>query len=698
MKILSNLKLTKLIENIKRVSERFSVSVAVIIIGVILMLCMLHWDFKDSTMDGLWKATISIIITFFLSVWVYLTSESKKANLHKNVYQIAPLIFWVLFYFGFSSDIDNFENFVFFFLTLAWIIWYLFFAPYLDSKVIPFLKKTSWKTEGLLDIKQTVFYSYFYNISVVFLMSFILWGVLFALWSIWITAVEALFDLRIDSEYTYGNWAIISLALITPIFSLSQIPLEKSITKNDFTENMFFSFLIKFVAIPFIVIYFLILYAYTIKVLANFWDWPKGEVSWMVIWFSIFGYITYVFSYIFEKKNSFIKKFRTVFPYVVVPQIFMLFYAIYLRLNQYDLTINRYFVVVFGLWLLCISLYYILSSKKKLILIPAILTLFTIIISIWPWWVYSLSESRQFDRLEKNLREAHILLPTTSTPPWEYIKPLTDDSDISQELSKDIYSWIDYMCDFDSCNSIKKRFRKIYEDLYIEDQKEWNKRRLEDIERMESRVHFTEYNTKEDNAKSIEEKKNEIYKWPNKWIIVTKITEKIKVKNYFSDKWDIPSSLYFNLKSKEQNIYPIEIENYDYIATIVWVKSWSSNEWVDDFKYIELDIDNKNIILKKGENILETTSIDSIYDSLIELNKTQPQDRNYNGQYNKEDLTFLVNWTKNDYKIIFQHITIPNPAYIEMNAKPDDVELQDIKRITSDFYTWWNWLVLINEK
>jgi len=60
----------------------------------------------------------------------------------------------------------------------------------------------------------------------------------------------------------------------------------------------------------------------------------------------------------------------------------MLFYAIYLRINQYDVTINRYFVVAFGLWLLVISLYYVFSKKKYLSIIPAILTLFTIIISI----------------------------------------------------------------------------------------------------------------------------------------------------------------------------------------------------------------------------------------------------------------------------------------------------------------------------
>jgi hypothetical protein len=89
-----------------------------------------------------------------------------------------------------------------------------------------------------------------------------------------------------------------------------------------------------------------------------------------------------MFSSIFEEANKFIKFFRKCFPFVVIPQIFMLFYAIYLRIAQYDLTMNRYFVVVFGIWLAIISVYFIFSIKKHISYIPFLLTLFTLIISV----------------------------------------------------------------------------------------------------------------------------------------------------------------------------------------------------------------------------------------------------------------------------------------------------------------------------
>jgi len=86
-----------------------------------------------------------------------------------------------------------------------------------------------------------------------------------------ITAIFSLFDLRgILSEKIYADWAVIALVCITPFFGLSKLPTSETFSKNDFSENIFFSFLVKYIAIPFIYIYFIILYLYSTKVLLHF--------------------------------------------------------------------------------------------------------------------------------------------------------------------------------------------------------------------------------------------------------------------------------------------------------------------------------------------------------------------------------------------------------------------------------------------
>jgi hypothetical protein len=163
------------------------------------------------------------------------------------------------------------------------------------------------------------------------------------------------------------------------------LPRITEVTEREYDTNKFFAFVIRFVIIPFVTLYFCILYAYSIKVLLNISDWPKGEVSWLVIGFSIFGYLGYMFSKSYEDGHTAVQIFRRFFPLVVIPQIPMLMYAIILRINQYDLTMNRYFVVIFGIWLTIISLYFVFGKVKSLTVIPATLAGIALLISIGPW-------------------------------------------------------------------------------------------------------------------------------------------------------------------------------------------------------------------------------------------------------------------------------------------------------------------------
>lgn len=583
--------LEKFRENIINISKRFPVSIVIIFSIVTLFFVMLHGNLNNIEETQILRYIFSLIITFFLSLWVYLYTEwTEKLKINKHIFQLFPIWFWVLFYLTFKANFQGEDDLIHFILTLAWIIWYFYFSPFL-KKII---------SNKSLD---EIYYSYFYNLSVVILTSFILGWVLFALWSIWITAVFTLFDIRdfLDDKI-YWDWAILALSFITPIFALTQIPDQKTFNKKSFEENRFFSFLVKYIAIPFIYIYFIILYTYSVKVLLNFQEWPKWEVSWMVIWFSIFGYLIYMFSNIFEEENRFIKFFRKYFPAVVIPQLFMLFYAIYLRINQYDITMNRYFVVVFGIWLWVISLYFTFSKLKQIYFIPTILTIFTIIISIGPWWVYSLPEARQFKRLQVNLEKANILQN------WKII-PLKEYSDITPELSKEIYNWIDYLCDYNDCKTIITLFNNIY---------------------------FQEI--KLNNGIT-----------PSKWEIVPKITEQIKVKSYFDDNYNSPN-IYLYIDSKEW-IFPLDINWY---SKIFKINSYFWDENLEVVKYT----DKNTLEIKENGALIDELDLSEVTKKLSEVyNKTK------NNTISKENMIYELNWKAWVYKLILENININNPAF-----------------------------------
>lgn len=648
-KIFNLINLESLKKNLKTTISRFPISSLIILKISALFLILNHWYFTYLAEQEFWRIIASLIITFFLSVWVYLKTEWLNFNwLKRNLSQIIPILFWIFFYSGFSANLENFENLIFFILTLAWIISFLFFAPY-PKKFL------------LEKLKETVYYTYFYKISVVFLTSFILWITLFILWNIWIASVFELFDLSwLNHSEIIWDWAIFALAFLTPIFALTQIPSKEKCQENHFNENAFFSFLTKYIATPFIFVYFIILYTYTAKVLMNFWEWPKWEVSWMVIWFSIFWFITYIFSYIFQDKNNFIKIFRKYFPFAVLPQILMLAYAICLRIAQYDITINRYFVVVFWFWLTVISLYYIFSKLKKLSFIPATLTIFTILISIWPWSVYELPENRQLQRLEKNLEKAWILKEN-----WE-IKILEKKSDISKKLSKEIYWWIDYLCDFENCNQIIELFSIQYKEILEKDIENFEKRKKEDLEFLEeNEKNFSEEN-KEKIKKDILERE---YEKPREREIVIWITDLIKVQNHHWDFQTENQTIYFNLENNI-NIFPINVSGYSQILKLNEREYW---EWKNNFWKLKLET-WKIEIIQNWEKTAEISIKEFLDEILTEYKKSWIK------KLKTEEMTIIKDW----YKIIFENLTLRNPEY--KSEKKDEENLYNL---------YWNWYILI---
>ncbi len=588
---LENIK-TKLTECFKR----FPIPVIISLILAGVLYTLVHSDLDNDMSSYLVRGVFTLIITFFLSVASALIVESRDEVAYKKAsILVFPLIFWVFFYTTFQIDTDNLKSIIFFLITFIWILATVFVAPYLK-------KTTHKKTTG------PIYYSYFYQTSRVFLMSWIVGVILFSLGSIGITAVFTLFDIGFPRGDIYGDWAIFALSIFAPLFGLSNFPQKQSYEKNTFVENTFFSFIIKYIATPCICVYFVILYAYTVKVLLNFSQWPTGEVSWLVIWFSVFGYIVYMFSEVFSSSFRLVEVFRKYFPIVVIPQIAMLFYAISLRIYQYDITINRYFVVVFGLWLLGVSLYFVLSKYKYIAQIPASIALCSIVISVGPWSVYTLPENRQTERLKTLLTETNIL---------QNGKIIASESEnLDPKTGWEIYDSIRYICDLWDCSPIKEIFSEQYAKLE-QDQK--NSPSEKDIP-------------------------------PTKWIITNRITKSIGVKPYnsISQNNNSPYNYYYSVD--QNDIFPLETTWYTQILKVYDLK-WYQNP---TNTRIEIDTISQTLSLLESSEQKVSTSISSI---LVTIESERP------GETSPEKLIFDIRSETINGKLILTSIDIPNPNY-----------------------------------
>lgn len=594
--------------------KRFPIASILIVINAALIFYQVNTDQQNTTL--IMRIILTLVVTFFLSTSITIFGESYTEKSSMRWLPIFSILYGVGFFFAIQTlDMNSWvfnEPFIYFSLHGIGFIAAVFFTPYISH-----LNDREKK-----DIEYTNYFTY---VAWTFCMSAIVGGALMALWSIAISAVGALFNIKpiINEWKLYENWAVIALALAAPLYGLIHFPKKDEIQTQEYMTNRFFAFIIRFIVIPFVVIYFCILYAYSIKVLLNISDWPKGEVCWLVIGFSIFGYLGYIFSKSYEEEHKAIQIFRKYFPVVVLPQIPMLGYAIMLRINQYDLTMNRYFVVVFGLWLTLISLYFVFWKIKSLTIIPITLTIITLIVSVGPWWVYQLPLERQYKRLMYNLKQAGMLQDGTIS--------LAPDS-LDTLLENDIYSGIEYICRFEKCARIERLFADILIEAKKTDEKNWKENPY--------------------NAEAGKE-----YPGMNYWTVVREVTKALGIEQRYIWSIEQEERKYISYNTKYDTLYesPLTVKEYN---TLYQIRSYTPGETPDLLgNYVLINTDSEELILKEDDQ--------EIRFSLKEINQTllKKYGNNENIGLHLNELTFELSQQDRSVKIFFQTYAIKNPKF-----------------------------------
>ncbi|MFZ7131862.1 MAG: DUF4153 domain-containing protein [Eubacteriales bacterium] len=118
-----------------------------------------------------------------------------------------------------------------------------------------------------------------------------------------------------------------------------------------------------YIVIPLITVYTFILYAYFLKILVT-WQWPQGLVSHLVLWYACIGVGVLFLITPLLQKNFFNHLFKMIFSKGILPLLVMMFISIGLRVQQYGITENRYFVILLGLWVTGIMIYFALRKNK----------------------------------------------------------------------------------------------------------------------------------------------------------------------------------------------------------------------------------------------------------------------------------------------------------------------------------------------
>lgn len=223
--------------------------------------------------------------------------------------------------------------------------------------------------------------------------------VLYAGLALALAALDNLFGLHIPGK-RYFELLILLLGIFTTWFFLAGIPddLDGLESATDYPKGL--RIFTQYILFPIVIVYLVILYAYLGKILID-WIWPRGWVSGLILGFSTAGIISLLLFHPLREQADlvWVKSAWRRFWLVLLPLVVMLGFALWRRISEYGITEGRYIVAALGVWLAAMAVYFLLSRKKSIRVIPVTLGIAALLAGFGPWSAFEISEGSQAARL-----------------------------------------------------------------------------------------------------------------------------------------------------------------------------------------------------------------------------------------------------------------------------------------------------------
>lgn len=359
--------------------------ISIIIINIIVLL---YQDNLAEIYEYLWK----LILILVLGIFSFLT----VSRLHKVLHRKSTLRFWltgiialllIVYYFYLPNNIDV-EVWEYARLMLLILI------AILASITLPYM------------VRRNI--SGFWNYALHFVKSGLISYISSWLLIWWIFAffglLYLLFKIEID-EIHYVKLAVFIMTCLWSIIFLSHLNDYDEAT-NEYPKLV--KFLAQYVFMPLSILYIVPLYIYFTSIVVSS-DWINGWVVWYIIRLSVCVLITFYFLYPLKESRSWVSGYMGLMSLALLPILIFYFYAIYLRINDYGMTIPRYIVILYWIFLVVTFVYFLVAKKKSLLLVNFVFLLILWLSLIWPWSVYNLPLHYQTNFLKQKFNQMNVM-------------------------------------------------------------------------------------------------------------------------------------------------------------------------------------------------------------------------------------------------------------------------------------------------
>jgi hypothetical protein len=337
--------------------------------------------------DSLW---VFFALGILLNVAVTLYLEEFKQQNSRILLNVISSVLLTIYCFTLPEKLQAYQHYQLIAIGLAFILSAFFVSFFNKNNEIPF-----WNFCKKSIIQMVI--------SGVF--SLVLFGGL----SLAVLSLDKLFGIHV-SQKVYSDLSIISFVLFAPVYFLSNVPDEKEKRSQQGSFDQIIKIFGLYILLPILAIYTLILYVYLIRIVFN-WQLPNGWVSTLVSVLAMGGFLCMLILYplYVSKENKTVDKFLKLFPVLLFPLLILMSTGIVRRITDYDLTINRLYVMILNVWFYGISIYLFVSKAKPVKWIVISFAIVVFLSSVGPWSVFSLTRKSLKIQLEQQLTQAHLM-------------------------------------------------------------------------------------------------------------------------------------------------------------------------------------------------------------------------------------------------------------------------------------------------
>ena len=373
-------------EKFQLVLVRFPLSL-ICVVGISILCILKIHDYKVNIHEYLWPLFIGGL---FLSISASLWLEDVRNKVVAILLNVSVIAVWVIYCVSLPSHLQLVTIYRIVVLSVVFVLSAFFMA---------FLKRDN----------EMAFWNFTYRMVVLLLVTYLFSSILMSGLSLALFSIHELFQVEMTAEI-YQYLSVFCFVLFAPVYFLGSIPYATEKYGQQIQFNKVLRILGLFILVPILCVYLVILYAYMFQIVVH-WQLPNGWVSTLVSALGLGSFLTIMILYPLRvrEENKAVNLLSKYFPLILLPLLVLMFVAIVRRLDDYGLTMNRFYILILNLWMFGVCVWMFLSKPKRIKWIAISFALVAFLSSVGPWSIGNITQRYLQHGLQQHLADLHLL-------------------------------------------------------------------------------------------------------------------------------------------------------------------------------------------------------------------------------------------------------------------------------------------------